>query len=335
VRLKKEIIALSLLLITAKTHAFGVPDHKMITELAIEELQQCNRLPPILSTQFDNKKTAAQVLIQSDLDEDNYLKNGLKKTFEYSHFYNPLRPLKPELKRAHHADQAVLDYSQNVVKLNKSNSYEILQNAGMIVHMIQDASSPPHVLWINHGPFDGFENKVSINKSELAALKPDCQTIQLDGLQSPIQIMKAAGLATLKELEEPVRYKLDGQYQSAPWTQTFFSNNAAFTKNVLVFLSQFDLAHPNLNSPLTDDNNKSGWNTQYLNRGEYGPFSDEILSPTVRGDHFGSNSFRAHGHDIKVDESEYIQLRKNLLRQSILNTQRMLLWLNLRMQQRP
>ncbi len=323
-------LVLALLILTGgKAFGFGVDDHRLITELAIEELQACRMLPPLMSGK------SAGLLVQANLREDNYLLNGLKKLFNYSHFYNPLRPLRRERHRAFHAGQAVHDYTANAAQLAASGGMQrdILENAGMITHMIQDASSPAHALWINHGPFDGFENKVKVTREELSASKPSCNQISLAGLQTPLQIIQAAGLAALKQLEEPVKMIIisaDGReprHASEPWSKSFFSNKALYTQKAQVFLKNFNLLQPDLETPVSDDEDQPHWNKKYLAAGSYGPLSDGIVNVTLRGDNFGKTSFDLSENKIHVDYQEYLNLRKTLMRQSVLNTQRLLLWL--------
>lgn len=306
--------------------AFSVEDHALITEVAIEELKECGLLPLVMK-----QPNAADIVVKANVREDNYLINGFKKTFTYSHFYNPLRPLAAEGHRAFHADQAVLDYTSRIKTLEKNNPNpkDILENAGMITHMVQDASSPPHVQWINHAMFDGFENKVKVSRLDMTQDETDCAQINLAGLSSPMQIMKAAGLATLKELEEEVQYqKLSGHEMfTMTWSKGFFNNAEVYTAKVLQFLRAFDFNHPALNSPATDDEGRTGWNTEPLPRGEYGEFSDDISNVTLRGDNFGKANFEHNGLKYHVSPEQYLKLRKTLMRQSVLSTQRIILWL--------
>ena len=280
-------------------------------------------------------KNAADIVVKANVREDNYLINGFKKTFTYSHFYNPLRPLVGETRRAYHADQAVLDYASQIKKLEKSSNSknEILENAGMISHMLQDASSPTHVLWINHAIFDGFESRVKVSRLDLTSEETDCSKISLAGLKSPIQIMKASGLATLKELEEDMQYQKLSDDESAletfsmPWSKGFFSNSELYTTKVLQFLRDYDFLRPDLNSPKSDDAGNANWSSEPLPKGEYGSFSDGISNITLRGDNFGKARFDADGAKIIVNQNQYVQLRKTLMRQSVLSTQRLILWL--------
>ena len=325
--------------VVGSAHAFSVPDHRKITELAFEELQQCKLIPNSINVSNDGGYAASQIIINANLEEDNYLVNGFKKLFVYSHFYNPLRPLKVGILGRNHADHAVQDYTQDLMgryqgadKVRASN--EVLQDIGKMTHLIQDVSSAPHVLWINHGPEDGFENKVDISKDELRALKPGCGDISLAGLKSPMQIMKAGGLASMKELEDLVEYEEilpDGSVRTNlfAWSRTFFSNPDAYTQKVHLFLRDFNLLKPNLNSPITDDKGASGWNIKPLSQGAYGPFSNDIINVLIRGDNFGNtNIIEFAGRKVRVQEEQYKKFKKVLMRQAVLNTQRTILWLN-------
>ncbi|MGZ3724797.1 MAG: hypothetical protein ACXWQQ_03325 [Pseudobdellovibrio sp.] len=332
----KLATAVGVLLSATSLYAYSVPDHRLITQLAIQELKECQMLPAMI-----NNDSATAVILKADLDEDNYLKNGFKKLFEYSHFYNPFRPLQKELIRAHHADAAVTEYTKNILDGFSSDQRKQLaqgnqQLIGQIIHLTQDASSAPHVLWINHGMADGFENKVSISEFELRQLKPNCSEISLAGLNSPLDIMKAAGLASMKELYtssvEYTEIMADGsepRVNIAPWSQTFFTNDGVNTNQVLNFLRNYNYLNPNLNTPTRDDQNRENWNTQSLGRGEYGYLSSDITNVLIRGDNFGNTQTISVGNKkYHVDLSQYVSLKKTLMRQAILSTQRALLWLN-------
>jgi len=332
----KLATALGVFLSTTSLYAFSVPDHKLITQLAIQELKECQLLPAGI-----NSSGATDTILKADLDEDNYLKNGFKKLFVYSHFYNPFRPLKKELLRAHHADSGVSEYTQNIINSFSSVQRQQLaqdnqKSIGQIIHLIQDASSAPHVLWINHGMEDGFENKVHVSEFELQQLKPNCSEISLAGLNSPLEIMKAAGLATMKELDltsvEYTEIMADGsepRANLAPWSQTFFSNNGVNTQQVLNFLRHYNYLNPDLNTPTRDDQNQEGWNTKSLGQGEYGFLSSDIKNVLIRGDNFGNTQTITVGNKkYHVDLNQYVGLKKTLMRQAILSTQRAILWLN-------
>ena len=153
----KLTIVFGALICAPSLYAYSVPDHKLITQMAIRELKECQMLPAMVSSE-----SAAATIVKDDLDEDNYLTNGFKKLFVYSHFYNPLRPLKKELIRAHHADSGVIKYSEEIKgSFSSAQKTQLAQGnqqlIGEIIHLIQDASSAPHVLWINHAMEDGFE----------------------------------------------------------------------------------------------------------------------------------------------------------------------------------
>jgi hypothetical protein len=322
----KSVLLATSLLTSFSASAFSVDDHEMITEIAIQEMKECGLLPQVMNYRDNQGRSAEDVVVKYNVREDNYLINGFKKTFTYSHFYNPLRPLADESRRAYHADQAVLDYASFIKKTekNRGSQKDILERAGMITHMIQDASSPPHVLWINHAMFDGFENKVKVSRVDLTAEETDCSRISLAGLKSPVQIMKAAGLATLKELEEDMHYQKLSSDESGlqsftmPWSQGFFTNSELYTNRILEFLRDYDLLRPVLDAPASEEE---------LSKGEYGSFSDDISNVTLRGDNFGRSRFEVKGEKIHVNGNQYVQLRKTLMRQSILSTQRLILWL--------
>lgn len=336
----KFILVMTSFISITQANAFSVPDHRLITEIALEELNECQLLPNSLVLNSDQGTKATQTIIKANVDEDNYLKNGIKKLLVYSHFYNPFRPLKNELLRAHHADSAVKHYTQKILKnFNESQRLQLSkdnqQELGKMIHLIQDTSSAPHALWVNHGMKDGFENIIRISKFELQQAKISCNEITLANLNSPMEIMKASALGTIKQLEESVEFlelPSDGsepRVNLAPWSQTFYTNDRIYTNKTRMFLREYDLMRPNLNTPTTDDSNQEGWAEKKLGRGDYGPLSREIKNILIRGDNFGnSREFVVGNKKYKIEHSQYVNLKKTLMRQAILNTQRTILWLN-------
>ena len=333
-------VSFCVILSAAAAQGFSVGDHQTITELAFAELNECGMLPAALHRNTDNGEHARDVVVGYNLREDNYLVNGIKKLFVYSHFYNPMRPLRPEWQGRQNAAYAVIDYSAHLARRYNRDSGNpasdaVLQDLGKIVHLVQDASSAPHVLWVNHGLADGFENRVNIKKSDLEESKFSCADISVAGLKSPLEIMKAAGVATMKELQELVEFEEiqpDGSEPKvtlAPWSQTYFSNDAVYTQKVSDYLRNYNYFKPDLNSPTTDDNGNEGWDQKLLGRGEYGPFSDGIPNILIRGDNFGrSGVIDVKGKKIRVENEQFKKLKKVLMRQAVLSTQRVLLLLN-------
>ena len=330
-------IFLTAILFSLTASAFSVDDHKMVTEIAFEEMKECGVLNSRLLGD-DGGKYVLRKLSDANADEDNYFKNGFKKLLIFSHFYNPMRPLKPQLLRRNHADAAVEKYTEEiltVISIGQEHRYSIanLKDLGKIIHQVQDASSAPHVLWINHATNDGFENKVKISKSELRDLKPDCSVISLANLHHPIEILKAAGLSTMKHLEESVTFyevMPDGSERemSAPWSLAFFSNKRLQTQNAKYFLRGYNFLSPNLNTPIEDDERNPNWDKKELSQGEYGWLSSEIPNAVLRGDNFGNTKiFNVGGKKYRVDQEQFKSLRKVLLRDAILSTQRLILWL--------
>lgn len=320
----------------SSSFAFSVEDHRLMTEIAFKELQACGAVPKNFEWQADGGLAASYVLIDANLDEDNYFKNGIKKLFKYSHFYNPFRSLKKEWQGRSHAGKAVAEYSEKFIKVSEGRSVlnlprTSLVELGKIIHQVQDASSPPHVLWINHGMSDGFENKVSISKEDLAASKPNCSDVNLAGLKSASEVLRSSALGTMKELLQPVSFlelQKDGVeiVHSQPWMLAFFSHSEVYTQKVNQFLTDYNLLVPNFNVPTSDDAGDERWSTLSLDKGDYGMLSSDISNVTMSGDNFGKAKFTAKNKAYKVSSEEYKRLRVALMRQAILGTQRLMLW---------
>ena len=348
--LVKLLLCLLMVALADRSQAFSVPEHTLITQIALEELKQCN----LLSSELFDFKTSVyvgkiaksqrelsgeQFLTYSNEQEDNYfnLEIAKKKLTQFSHFYNPVRPLIPEKNRSFHANQAVVNYTSQILEENKQprteeNKIALVSKAGMIVHLIQDASSPPHVLWINHSVNDGFENKVNIEKSRLILPYVPCDQISLSDLQVPMDILKASGLATMKELMQTfpvlVTNGADSKIMQKKWNETFFSNTEVYTSDVENYLKTFDLLQPLLNSPTKDQAGIEGWDRALLKQGSYGYFSSGIPLTAVGGDRFGMTEFMLkNGATYNIEMIEYEKLKIRLLRQAVLNTERLLLWL--------
>lgn len=117
-------------------HAFWIDEHRALTRAAIEEALEC--LPALNSEGLQNE------IVEANLDED---RNFLRKWGRDSHYYSPVREL--DMRRRSSMDR--------VIDLQGDTRSRRSQVIGVLLHHIQDAAVPAHVVPINHWVDDGFE----------------------------------------------------------------------------------------------------------------------------------------------------------------------------------
>lgn len=136
-----------LICLSTSAHAFELGDHKRIMLQALSEIQACS------PGTFDVGD--ATTLWLADLEEDV---NVLRKDLLFSHFYNPNKPLNM-LRYGSGERVGVLSYLLNTFASNKTrHRFGHLTMIAQAIHHIQDMGAPPHVVPVNHGPWDSFEN---------------------------------------------------------------------------------------------------------------------------------------------------------------------------------
>jgi hypothetical protein len=119
-------------------YAFGLADHARIMLQAAQEFSAC--FPGHLHPDDPS------ILVENDLDEDL---NIARKDLLYSHFYNPYKTLKML-----RFDSSIRVADVQTELEDRPNAIDLLAHA---IHHLQDASAPPHVVPVMHGPWDGFE----------------------------------------------------------------------------------------------------------------------------------------------------------------------------------
>lgn len=126
--------------------AFELNDHKRLMKQAISEVQAC--FPGTFTTMEEN------VLWASDMAEDI---NLIRKDLEYSHFYNPFKPIKMfRYTSPVRVERLEAETKNNITARNWSDMGS-LSSVGYALHHIQDMAAPPHVVPVMHGLDDGFE----------------------------------------------------------------------------------------------------------------------------------------------------------------------------------
>ena len=126
--------------------AYHLGDHHRIALEAVAEINHC--YPNLISEQH------SFITWTSDLDEDLDI---LRKDFLYSHYFNPYK----------HLNMWRYDSSVRVSRLETDlredaaggdhNGFIVYAHLGHIIHQIQDATVPAHVVPVAHWLDDGFE----------------------------------------------------------------------------------------------------------------------------------------------------------------------------------
>ncbi len=176
---------------------FGLSDHSRMTQQAVMEYNLCARFP------ID--ESAVSHLVHQNLDEDI---NLFLKWGKYSHYFHPEKALR---------DLHRLDASFRIIDLLGESTREELGHA---LHLLQDMASPPHVVPVRHGLFDGFE-AFDLTAAEMPPLKADdCRN------QQAWRSTFRGDLLTL--LDETALETL--QRSKSPWAKQFWveSNSPAF-----------------------------------------------------------------------------------------------------------
>lgn len=133
---------------------FGLSDHGLMTQMAVTEYNLCARRPI--------GPAQVETLVHQNLDEDL---NLIRKWGKYSHYFHPEKSLQ---------DLHRLDASLRIVDLLGDHTAEELGHA---IHHLQDMASPPHVVPVRHGLFDGFEKFKFRPEERLPLAAVDCAAL--------------------------------------------------------------------------------------------------------------------------------------------------------------
>ncbi len=204
--------ATTLSLLTAPAaQAFHIPEHLLITQRAIIGLQKCNLLPQ----NWDLGWT--QAIQDGNKHEDT---NLFRKWSKYSHFYSP----KKQLRSMGRAD-SMLSVQESEQSLSGHHHEEeeaersVFLLVGRIVHHIQDAAVPSHVVPVNHFADDGFEKTELRNYYDSSFSITDCPRIRA---AEPSHILRNTALTTLARIEKPVSFRTYKRVKQAPWSKVFW-----------------------------------------------------------------------------------------------------------------
>lgn len=207
--MKMFTLCFSLLLtISSSAFAFHIPEHNMITRRAIDGLQRCNLLPASWDMGW------SRAIQDGNKNEDT---NLIRKWSKYSHFYNPTKKLK--LGRA----DSMLTVRESEHSLHdqeeEASEADALALVGRIVHHLQDAAVPAHVVPVNHFSDDGFEKFEIASYYQAPTSLSDCARLRAE---EPSALLKNTALTTLSRIEGLVGYKTYKRVKQARWSQLFW-----------------------------------------------------------------------------------------------------------------
>lgn len=179
--------------------AFGLTDHEAITRQAVAEFLVC--------APGGFRPTETELLVDADADEDT---NLLRKWLSYSHYFHPEKKL--EMWRATSMERVT------ALQEEISSGRELLSRLGHLIHHLQDAASPPHVVPVNHWLTDGFETFEQGSLPEPAPADLDCQELARAGLESPRRMLTETARSTLAAARSRLPAWKDNVRSEIPWS---------------------------------------------------------------------------------------------------------------------
>lgn len=196
--------------------AFSLGDHTRITGQALDELENC--YPGSVSL-FERGRILVAV-VGEDL-------NPIKKGLIYSHYFHPYKRIDmlredsmTSVARAAHEIRTLKRLSQPWRSITGS----VAEEAGHLIHHLQDAAVPPHVAPVDHGLSDGFESYEvdeklfgrRLKESDCAALAARAETLSHE------DILSETAIATLRTMSGKFIFHLNGVRRKATWEDAFW-----------------------------------------------------------------------------------------------------------------
>ena len=178
------------------SQAWQVFDHKIITLRAVRLYERCHAL--------HFTPTEINALVKGNISEDY---NLAVKWLKNSHYYNPDKWV-----RTLYRDDAGYRVQYLTEKL-LGRQMPQLRLLGKIMHFVQDAASPPHVVPIVHNLSDGFE-KFTLPAAATAALNLPCQPA---AAASPPVVLKREARRTLASIRSTAWATRDGARYEFAW----------------------------------------------------------------------------------------------------------------------
>lgn len=180
------------------SHAFHLIDHLYITQLAIQEFNEC------YPGSFD--RDSATQIAQASLGEDV---NLFRKWTEFAHYYRPGVKLdmyrKDSLDRIQSIEIALIRPTPE-----EDSPYTL---AGHLIHHLQDAAVPSHVVPVAHGFQDGFESYSLPNEDfHDPTFRSRCYEIR-KGVEHHVRgfdrLLDQTGLETLLSIRQTIPLKIN------------------------------------------------------------------------------------------------------------------------------
>lgn len=206
------VFAVLLTSLPLQASAFHIPEHVLITQRAIEGLQKCNLLPKGWDMGW------SLVIASANKAEDT---NLIRKWSKYSHFYNPNKRIRMP------REDALISVTESMESIEEHDEEDdeksVYKLVGRMVHHIQDAAVPAHVVPVNHFAFDGFE-KANITRLYLIPVSiSECTRL---AARDPAEVLRQTALTTLANIDQSLTYKLGGKERTTRWSQAFWKADA-------------------------------------------------------------------------------------------------------------
>jgi len=223
----------------------------------------------------------AEIVTQNTFEDINLV----RKWTHYSHYYAPYKKLNM---RRSDSSTTILEATNELNKDQGKNYDNTVKMLGRIIHHLQDSASPPHVIPVQHGLGDGFEQLDSATTQLEEFLKNDlndrgiCEMAHQhiwNGHTSPLDLLQNSARQTYERVRNKFNYKLDGKEQMGQWS--------------LFWEESLDNSF-----------------------GSYGKW----------GNKFGIAQFEVEGHQIKISPNTYHQFKWLQISQAIKNSYYLLLW---------
>ncbi len=222
------------LVFCANAFALSLSEHEQITRQAVNEFNFC--FGDVVSPEI------LTLLVAEDCDEDT---NLLRKWTTYSHFYNPEKRLRDMVR--YESSVRVMDLEREINELisqKTSATYaEALAELGHVLHQVQDATSPGHVVPVMHSFSDGFE-KFALTPDETPperfSLSACLKIARASATDSPLRILYETAQTTLNRSRAPITVrKADGSPAKFTWEAFWKASSAEEFGDYGVFGNSF------------------------------------------------------------------------------------------------
>lgn len=212
-----------------EAHAFGLTDHEAITRRAAEEFSQC--FPDALTTLDVNLINA------TNIEEDI---NLIRKWGGYSHFFHPEKKLEMRRKPS---DERIVRLEAEMETVLDSHypgaRPRLLATLGHVLHHVQDAASPPHVVPVNHWLTDGFESFETGVIPPASAEEMDCRELARAAFENPTLLLSDTAKATLRNVRAGFPALRNGTPVMLSWANFWIESQGSEFGNYGYFGNRF------------------------------------------------------------------------------------------------